>query len=374
MDTVQREALASLRLTWAPTSDDLWRPQGATHVTGLNENAVDDVMDAFGDALADPASTPLGVVIRGPAGSGKTHLLGQIRERVQDGGGFFFVVELLDAASFWESVRSGMLESLGRPGANRETQLKDLLWELASLAHVSRADRRAIIGDDDLDPETLYRFVKALSSAAKETVRQCHQVLRALVLLGSNDFVAHDIGEGFLEGTEEFTVEERGPWGLRSAPASAQECVRDLSRLVALAGPSVLAVDQIDTLIAQSVAATGQSTGDGGIVLEQVAHGLMALRQTMRRTVTAVACLPAVWEHIRDQAGAAVADRFRVTGVLTPLPSADIGRAILERRFAASYAATGFTPLYPSWPLAPEAFEEAPSYTPRQLLIRADTQ
>ncbi|MDW5613792.1 MULTISPECIES: helicase HerA domain-containing protein [Mycolicibacterium] len=373
MDTVQREALASLRLTWAPTSDDLWRPQGATHVTGLNEHAVDDVMDAFGDALADPASTPLGVVIRGPAGSGKTHLLGQIRERVQDGGGFFFVVELLDAASFWESVRSGMLESLGRPGANRETQLKDLLWELASLAHVSRADRRAIIGDDDLDPETLYRFIKALSSAAKETVRQCHQVLRALVLLGSNDFVAHDIGEGFLEGTEEFTVEERGPWGLRSAPASAQECVRDLSRLVALAGPSVLAVDQIDTLIAQSVAATGQSTGDGGIVLEQVAHGLMALRQTMRRTVTAVACLPAVWEHIRDQAGAAVADRFRVTGVLTPLPSADIGRAILERRFAASYAATGFTPLYPSWPLAPEAFEEAPSYTPRQLLIRADT-
>ena len=146
MDTAQRDALASLRLTWAPTSDDLWRPQTATHVSGLNEAAVDDVMAAFGDALRDEASTPLGVVIRGPAGSGKTHLLGQIRERVQDGGGYFFVVELLDAASFWESVRSGILESLGRPGRRHETQLKDILWELASLAHVSRADRRAIIG------------------------------------------------------------------------------------------------------------------------------------------------------------------------------------------------------------------------------------
>ncbi len=167
MDPAHREALAALRLTWAPTSDDLWRPHAATHVRGLNEGAVDDVMDAFGDALHDPASTPLGVVIRGPAGSGKTHLLGQIRERVQAEGGFFFVVELLDAASFWESVRNGILESLGRPGRHRETQLKDLLWELSSLAHVSRADRRAIIGDDDLDPETLYRFIKALSPVAQ---------------------------------------------------------------------------------------------------------------------------------------------------------------------------------------------------------------
>lgn len=145
----QREALASLRLTWAPTVDDLWRPQAATHVPGLNEDAIDDVMDAFGDAARDPASAPLGIVVRGPAGSGKTHLLGQIRERVQAAAGDFFVVELLDAASFWQSVRNGILESLGRTGAERETQLKDLLWELSSIAHVSRADRRAIIGDED---------------------------------------------------------------------------------------------------------------------------------------------------------------------------------------------------------------------------------
>ncbi|AFM15652.1 putative ATPase [Mycolicibacterium chubuense NBB4] len=368
MDLLQRDALASLRLTWAPTADDLWRPQAATHVRGLNEHAVDDVMDAFGDARSDPASAPLGVVIRGPAGSGKTHLLGQIRERVQAEGGYFFVVELLDAASFWQSVRSGILESLGRPGAQRETQLKDLLWELSSIAHVSRADRRAIIGDDDLEPETLDRFVTALAGAAKETVRQCHQTLRALVLLGAADFTAHDIGEAHLQGSEEFGGDDRGHWGLRAAPESAQVSVRDMSRLIALAGPAVLAVDQIDTLLAQSVAG-GESDG----VLEQVAHGLMALRQTMRRTVPVVACLPAVWERIRDHATASVADRFRVTGVLAPLPTADIGRAILERRFVASYAAKGYAPPYPSWPILPIAFDEAPSYTPRQLLIRADT-
>lgn len=375
MDAAQREALASLRLTWAPTVDDLWRPQAATHVGGLNEYAVDDVMDAFGDALHDATSTPLGVVVRGPAGSGKTHLLGQIRERVQAGGGYFFVVELLDAASFWHSVRNGILESLGRPGPQRETQLKDLLWELSSIAHVSRADRRAIIGDDDLDPETLDRFVNALAAVRKDPVRQCHQTLRALVLLAANDLVAHDVGEAYLQASEEFGAvfgDDRDRWRLRAYPESAQDCVRDISRLVALAGPAVLALDQIDTLLAASLART-ESGGGGDGVLEQVAHGLMSLRQTMRRTVSVVACLPAVWESIRDQATASVADRFRVTAVLHGLPTSDIGRAILERRFIVSYAATGFAPPYPSWPIMPAAFEDARDYTPRKLLIRADS-
>ena len=373
MQEAQREALASLRLTWAPTADDLWRPQAETHVKGLNEYAADDVMEAFGDAASDPVSTPLGVVVRGPAGSGKTHLLGQIRERVQSCGGYFFVVELLDAASFWQSVRSGILESLGRPGAERETQLKDLLWELSSIAHVSRADRRAIIGDNDLEPETLDRFVNALAKKRPDPVRQCHQTLRALVLLGATDLAAHDAGDAYLQSSDESGSDDRDRWRLRASPASAQECVRELSRLIALAGPAVLALDQIDTLLAQSLASTGDTATDpGDAVLEQVAHGLMAVRQTMRRTVAVVACLPTVWEHIRDRATASVADRFRVTAPLRPLPTPDIGRAILERRFVASYGANGFHPPYPSWPILPAAFADAPDLTPRQLLIRAD--
>lgn len=371
MDAREREALASLRLTWAPTADDLWRAQ-ATHVSGLNEHAVDDVLDAFGDAQRDPDGTPLGVVVQGSAGSGKTHLLGQVRQRVQAAGGLFFVVELLDAASFWQSARSGILESLGRPG-ERETQLKDLLWELSSVAHVSRADRRAIIGDDDLDAETLDRFVNALLKVHKETVRRCHHTLRALVLLGATDLALQDIGEAYLQSNDEWGRDERDAWRLPAATASPQESVRDISRLIALAAPAVLAVDQIDTLLAQS----GDRTGDPGEAtdnrdLEQVAHGLMSIRQTMRRTVPVVACLPAAWDSIRSRATASVADRFRVTAPLKGLPTPEIGRAILERRFTASYAGVGFAPPYPSWPILPSAFEDARDYTPRDLLKRAD--
>ena len=373
MDPREREALSSLRLSWAPAADDLWHSQGALHVPGFNDKALDDVMAAFADAGREQQSSPLGVVVQGPAGSGKTHLLGQVRERVQAADGFFFVVELLDATSFWESARSSILQSLGRPARKRETQLKELLWQLSSLAHVSRADRRAVIGDDELTPEILATFVNELHKSNREVVRQTHHTLRALVLLGATEFGVQDVGQAYLNSAEDVDDSGRRTWGIGVSTLSPQECVRDISRLVALAGPAVLAIDQIDTLLAQSSSSTTTPDTTDNRDLEHVAHGLMSIRQNMRRTAAAVACLPTAWEAIRTRATATVADRFRATAPLQGLPNADIGRAILERRFTASYRAIEFTPPYASWPILVSAFDDAPDYTPRLLLQRADT-
>ena len=86
MDPREKEALSSLRLSWAPTADDLWLSQGALHVPGFNDKALDEVMSAFADAGREQPASPLGVVVQGPAGSGKTHLLGQVRDgQVQRG-------------------------------------------------------------------------------------------------------------------------------------------------------------------------------------------------------------------------------------------------------------------------------------------------
>lgn len=371
MDTGQRDALAGLRLTWAPTADDLWHSQGALHVGGLNEFALEEVDAAFADAAEHPDSNPLGVVIRGRAGSGKTHLLGQVRERVQDRGGFFLLVELLDATSFWQSAHGGILDSLNRPGGERETQLKDLLWQLSTLAHVGRADRRSLIGDDDVTPEIVERFVNALHREHRATVRECHHTLRALVLLGSGDLGLQDVGQAFLSGND-LDDAARAAWRLPNPTLTPQESVRQISRIIALAGPAVLAIDQIDTLLAQSTDVTDVAGRTDNRDLEHVAHGLMAIRQTMRRSPAVIACLPAVWESIETRAVGTVSDRFRVTAPLRPLPTAELGRAILERRFSTSYAAKGFTPPYPSWPILPSAFDEAPQFTPRELLKRAD--
>ena len=196
-----------------------------------------------------------------------------------------------------------------------------------------------------------------------------------MVLLGATDLELQDIGEAYLTGNDDFGRGERDDWGLPTPTLTPQESVRDVSRLVALAGPAVLALDQIDTLLAQSPQRTdngGTFSGPDNRDLEHVAHGLMSVRQTMRRTVPVVACLPAAWEAIQDRATATVHDRFRTTALLEGLPTPDVGRAILERRFTASYNAMGFSAPYPSWPILPTAFDEATQYTPRQLLKRAD--
>jgi Helicase HerA, central domain len=374
MDPRQREALKSLRLSFAPAADDLWHSLGAFHVPGVNDEAIEQVMEAFADADRHPESSPLGVVIRGQAGSGKTHLLGVVRERVQAADGFFFLLQLLDATSFWESARSSILESLGRPGAERETQLKQLLWQLASVAHVSRADRRAVAGEDELTPEILSTFVNALHEVHPHTVRPTHHTLRALTLLGAADLGVQDIGQAYLNSAEDVDDTGRRTWSIGVSTLTPQECVRDISRLVALAGPSVMAIDQIDTLLAQSATSTAgrdeRSTDNRD--LDHVAHGLMSIRETMRRTAEVVACLPVVWESIRTRATASVADRFRETAPLTGLPTAAAGRAILERRFTSSYRSVDFAPPYPSWPILPSAFDDAPDYTPRRLLQLAD--
>ena len=371
MNPSEREALSSLRLTWAPTADDLWHSQGAVHVGGLNEFALDDVDAAFADAAGNPDSNPLGVVIRGQAGSGKTHLLGQVRERVQAKGGYFLLVELLDATSFWQSAHGGILGSLGRPGGVRETQLKDLLWELSNLAKVGRADRRAIAGDDDLEPEALERFVNGLYKEFKATVRETQHTLRALVLLGAGDLAQQDIGQAFLSGGEPDDA-AKATWRLPKPSLTPQESVRQISHVIALAGPAVLAIDQIDTLLAQSSDSTESRGRTDNRDLEHVAHGLMSIRQTMRRAPAVVACLPVVWESIERRAVGSVADRFRITHPLKTLTSAELGRAILERRFTASYRSVGFTPPYPSWPITAAAFAGTVNHTPRDLLKRAD--
>lgn len=68
--------------------DDVWGPQAPLHVTGLHEPIVAEVMP-FGDAVTTATPAALSnCPDRGLRGSGKTHLLGQVREQVHAAGGY----------------------------------------------------------------------------------------------------------------------------------------------------------------------------------------------------------------------------------------------------------------------------------------------
>ncbi|GIF20894.1 DNA helicase HerA-like ATPase [Actinoplanes tereljensis] len=370
MNDDERRALAALRFNWAPTPDDVWRP-APFHVPGLHHTVVRTVLDGVRDAKDSTDSSPIGVAILGQRGTGKTHLLGAVREQVQAEDGYFFLVSLLETSAFWRSTALSVLDGLARPSTGGGTQLTTFLRRLGDLVKAPRTVRRAIAGESELTRPAIDAFIDLIRKHDRQVGTESQDTARALALYAADQPRIQDIGYQFLCSNDEEEPGDRAAWGMRRGKRSAQEVVRDISRLLALTGPTLIAVDQIDLLIAQSAKASdrrgAETDWQQALLLEQIAGGLMALRETTRRALSVVTCLPKTWTDISTEATDTVPDRFTTAEHLRRLPSAAIGRELVERRFASLFA-DDFTPPYPSWPVRPAAFEQAVNFTPRELL------
>ncbi|GAA3697611.1 helicase HerA domain-containing protein [Gordonia hankookensis] len=367
MDEPTRQALESIRLDWAATPDDVWGSQAPLHVRGLHEPTVDEIIRAFDDARRSSGASPLGVAVRGPAGAGKTHLLGQVRERVQAAGGYFFLVKLLDGEDFWRSVLVAMLEDLSRPTPTHRSQLAQLLDQLGRDTGVAAADLDAVTGTTEVTPEILDRFITSVYTKHSRHRRRSQHILRALVLTEADDFATKDLGEAFLH-LDVDDGQELAVWGIRNARLGYHEIVENISRIIAFDNASVLAIDQIDTLIE---AAKSENRHDENAV-EKVAHGLMSIRETMSRTAAVVSCITAAWDYLENRVMASATDRFRQPPNLQRPSTADFGRALLAKRFAPCFAEVGFRPPYPTWPVTDRALVASVDFTPRELMRTAD--
>jgi len=98
----------------------------------------------------------------------------------------------------------------------------------------------------------------------------------------------------------------------------------------------------------------------------------MGLEEITRRTLLIVACLPNSWRLIQTRGVDSVQDRFREVSQLARIPTAEVGRRLIEKRFTRRYREIGFSPPYSTWPVVAEAFAEAVNFTPRALLQRIE--
>lgn len=376
MEEAERRALASLKFDLAPTPDDVWR-SSPVNVDDLHRDTVEKVFHGLSEARDDDVSNPLGVVIQGRSGIGKTHMLGMVRARTQKEGGYFFLVSLANGPTFWESVALCMVEGLMRPSHAWPTQLKAFLRRLTPMLGLTPELRDVVAGDESIKPVQMKEFINALRKMDPVLGQEVKDTARALVLQASQDFDAQDLGRAYLASLELTDYPERTEWGFASNTRPPQLIVRDISRLLALTGsPTVLAVDQIDTLFAQT---TGSLIGGNGVfeprtqtMLGQVADGLLNLREFTRKSLVVLACLPDTWQMIKYGAATPVPDRFRENSVLRTIPTAEIGKAIVAKRLAERYDRVHFKPKYPTWPIAEKAFAEVGTFTPRALLKRVE--
>ncbi|MGH3757114.1 helicase HerA domain-containing protein [Actinophytocola sp.] len=303
---------------------------------------------------------------------GKTHLLGGVRQTVQREGGYFFLIDLSTGAAFWEDVVEAMRSELLRKSDDGMLQLTELLRRLCDRAAVPDPVTRVILGDVPLTIDDLHRFVGAIRQVNAQVAVECGDTIRALVLYAATDS-KHTIGKDYLAGLREADGGDRRTWGIHPQPKPHRALVTDISRVLSLTGPSVVAIDQLDSLIDKKIDAIDEQAMDAERARELalIADGLMQLRETTRRTLSIVACLPDTWKLLNSVAADTVADRFIETPILGAIVDPQLGRALVEKWLRVIYEPIGFTPPHLTWPAAPSAFgEHWRTYTPRQLLRR----
>ncbi|HET6705293.1 ATP-binding protein [Amycolatopsis sp.] len=365
------KALATLSFDWADTPTHVWR-DSPYHVDGLHADALAALDTGIRDATTSDGPSPIGLVLRGSKGVGKTHLLGLVRRQVHRARGYFFLVDVTAAEAFWENTAEALRRGLLRPDDSGNSQLKSFLLRVCLRAHVDAEVTTRIRGGHGLTAEDVETFVEGVASLDEMIADECGDTARALVLIASRNPSAKYVGDDYLDGNDELTSEARG-WGIWSRPKRSRVLVQEMTQLLALTGPVVIAVDQLDTLIARSMKRS-EETGDSSeedLLVAQIADGLMGLREVTYKTLTVLACLPGTWEQISSKAAATVPDRFRESVALGRITDAGVGRALVEKRLGVAYDAMGFKPPYPSWPVAPVAFDEPwEQWTPRELLKR----
>src|SRR5262249_36318639 len=132
-----------------------------------------------------------------------------------------------------------------RANDDGDLQLTMLLRQLCTRAAVPDEVTATIVNDAPLTPGHLRTFLSGLRKVDGRIAVECGDTIRALALYASD---AADIGLAYLQGLED-AGDERRRWGMQPRSKPSRMLVRDISRVLALTGPSVIAVDQLDTLV-----------------------------------------------------------------------------------------------------------------------------
>ncbi|MEU4648982.1 ATP-binding protein [Nocardia fluminea] len=358
MNEQEYRALARVQFSTALGPDSIWRPQ-SYHVEELHRAASAEIARAIALAKDRPDLSPTGFILNGDPGVGKTHLLGWIRQYVQDSGGFFFMPKLIDGESFWDGAVHGVMNRLIDADGG---QLRRMLVSLAERAGYDRERTARIAGPMRPKPEDIKQFLTDLAVVEPRLAYECQDTLRALVLFRAGGPLL-DVGDSFLILRDPLDHDVAEKWGFRRGSRNAQLIFHDLIGLFGAAGPVVIALDQIDAVMADSASKGGARTAHH-------ADSLMKLREETVRTIIVAACIPTTWQYLKDQGLSSAADRFTELYLDTALPGAPVAAAVVAGHLAVQYDEVDFIPSYPTWPITASAFEAADvtRYTPRRLL------
>lgn len=386
------DALRAVDFDWAMRLKSVWADP-TCDVPELHESLRREFVRKLEDlAKTQETLSPLGWVMVGSGGTGKTHLLSILRREALRRRVGFVLVDMTDVHDFWETVLLGYISSLQQAYEGDKLQHEILLElfinELAPKEPLEKAVRKlrkagvtSLVRNTGIVLKALANKREPKRKGVKQREYRKHtikyqDVIRALIALNSDDFNLASIGHTWLQG-HPIDDEERKSLGFRSASKSPLEIVEALSWIMSLVGPTVLAFDQLDPIVAQlNIASAGieeedsrEETRLARAIVQNIGGGLAALPDITQRTWTVVSCIEATWNALVEKLVLkSNTDRFERPRVLPTISSANVATSLVASRLNAAYQSVGYTPAYPTWPYDPQAFESLSGVTPREIL------
>lgn len=372
------QALSAVDFDWTMHMKSVWRD---------NRHDVETLHQAYRRKILEEmrrlqqsqeSNSPLGMILVGSAGSGKTHLLSALRQATLSQGNSFVLVDMTDVHNFWNTVLQGYVDSLQQEDSHGVSQFHKLLDDLIketkvafTRAQLAQAERRHV-------GWYIVELLNALNKRYRREVIKHQDVIRALVLLNSDDFAISNVGNSWLLG---LGVEEQDSSDFRfsvNVPTEASKLVEGISWLLSLRSPTLLALDQLDSIVSQHYLAAGTGAEDdlsdeqrvSRAIIEGISGGLLALRDKTLRTLSLVSCLEATWGILSQKVVNPVLGRFHEPMILGPIVAQQTAEQIISTRLQTAYQQVGFAPRYPTWPFAPSFFTEAREFYPRRILQR----
>ncbi|HTA89811.1 MAG TPA: hypothetical protein VK745_09560 [Polyangiaceae bacterium] len=371
-------ALAALRkvnFDWTAHIDQIWRDQ--PHETqSLQADARRELVDRL-DNLRDQTSdsSPLGQPLLGPAGSGKTHLLGFVRRETLGRGMYFILADMTDVGDFWDTVLLGYLRSLQQQLSDGKRQVDH--WLVRMIAKFGQGVKKSEAIPQQRPPGLINRIDELIAGVRRHhaEVQEHSDVLRALVLFACDHIDINDLGYKWLQSVA-IDADELSLFGFRQREQSPSRIVRGVSWLLSLTAPTVLALDQLDAIVAEHELARSEPNAENPseqqrrslAIIQGIASGLLELRDLSRRTLSVVSALETTWNVLHGQAVVSMGDRFDSKLLLKPESSSAALRELVAGRVAPAYEQAQFAPPYPTYPFADGFFENYASNTPRELL------
>ncbi len=323
-------------------------------------------------------NSPLGLVLVGSAGSGKTHLLSTLRRYALSHDLSFVLVDMTDVHNFWTTALQGYVDSLQQPEADGIPQFHKLLDFLIKDTKVPFSREQLAKAERQHVSWYIKEMMSVLNRRYPRAVIKHQDVIRALVLLNSDDFGIANVGYSWLL---DLGVEEQDGTDFRfilNRLSDASKIVEGISWLLSLRSPTLLALDQMDSIVSQHHLAAGTKSEDeltdeqrvSRSIIESICGGLLALRDKTSRTLSLVSCLETTWRILTHNITRPMRDRFHDQLVLGPILAHQAATQIVTDRLSEAYNRVGFVPPYATWPFADTFFEEAKGAFPRRVLQR----